>query len=596
MMYMPVMVNCQQQYSPCSQDESPQHAFVSSREELEAQAENLEREAAELKRRAKQAMMEAAAMTTTSPTSTTSEPVVWVMQQAVQCQTPYHNMCQPLPCQTVPCQAASFQAMPVFGQVANQQCVPQAGTMVACFMAPQDFQGGVWASSTNNADGCERSIHLAEVARGSGGKEARTTLMLRNLPNDYTRDMTIQILNKKGFAGQFDFFYTPVDFNTNAGLGYAFVNAVSHEAAFAMWQSLQDFNDWAIPSHKVLDISWSELSQGLEAHIERYRNSPVMHPDVPHEFKPVLFHQGVLREFPAPTKQIHAPRLKALRQGQRKGNDSQNAESHVQVFEKSPSLTPSLTPWDRIKKTIAMINSRDIGRICSHARGTLASTVVLCVPQLGEFRTISQVCNFHQRLHEAIPDMKLSLENIEAKMGMEKKIMWRVTCNGTPIKPFLSCLSVGAQKTFTLQVTVLQNHSGKPKWIEWSFGPVKSQKHGMESDPLQVGEEQFAEELDEEADEKRLRHLRGECQPCAYFAFRSDGCRRGEDCEFCHLCTKTQARAKKKAKALRIAREARATEDASSTDTPRRSSSGTEDASSNDTEEARAATEEAESN
>jgi hypothetical protein len=578
MMYMPVLVNVAtgtQQCPPCPQDEGPQIEFT-SREELEAKAADLEREAAELKRRAKQAMLEAASMTSASPTSHAPEPVVWAMPQAVTCQTapceapavachavPYHAVCQAVPCQPMACQAASFQAMPILCQTDSQQAVQQLGTMVACFVAPSQDLGvhgvsppGVWESHASNAAGYDKSIQSPEVAQVSGGKESRTTLMLRNLPNDYTRDMTIDILNRKGFAGQFDFFYTPVDFHSNAGLGYAFVNAVSHEAALAMWRSLQDFNDWAIPSHKVLDISWSELSQGLEAHIERYRNSPVMHPDVPQEFKPVLFHQGVLREFPAPTKQIHAPRLKALRQGQRKSFDPQNTESSAQVCEKSHGLTP----WDRIKKTIAMINSGDLGRICAHARDTLASTVVLCVPQLGEFKNIAQVCNFHQRLLEAIPDIKLSLENIEAKMGTEKKIIWRVTCNGTQVKPLLPWLSVGAQKTFTLQVTVVQNHSGKPKWLEWSFCRTDS-----EASP--VGQDQVAEEVDEEIDEKRLKHLRGECQPCAYFAFRSDGCRRGDDCEFCHLCTKTQARAKKKAKALRIAREAKAAEDTSANET-----------------------------
>merc|ERR1719506_2963092 len=52
---------------------------------------------------------------------------------------------------------------------------------------------------------------------------------------------------------------------------------------------------------------------------------------------------------------------------------------------------------------------------------------------------------------------------------------------------------------------------------------------------------------------KELKHRNGECQPCAYFAFRADGCRQGDDCEFCHLCTRSQAKANaKKAKAARM--------------------------------------------
>jgi hypothetical protein len=566
MMYMPVMVNMPTpvQQLPYAQDESPPQASAGSREELEARAANLEREAAELKRRAKEVMLEAAAMTKTSPTSQ-SEPVVWVMQQAVQSQpspcqasdmssqtVQYYPVCQAMSCQVAACPPSTFQAMPVLCQAPNQQSVAQSGPVVACFVVSQDmgFNGvacqyamGNWESADGSPKNQVTCKH--QVIDGSSRQDARTTLMLRNLPNDYTRDMTIEVLNKKGLAGQYDFFYTPIDFNTNAGLGYAFVNAVSHDAALAMWKTLQDFNEWEIPSHKILDISWSELSQGLEAHIERYRNSPVMHPDVPQEFKPVIFCQGVLQEFPAATKQIHAPRLKAL--GQRKSIDPQSTETNAQVVEKR-----ALTPWDRIKKTIAMINSGDIGRICAHARDTLASTVVCCVPRLGEFRSISEVCSFHQRLHEALPDLKFSLENIEVKMGTT--VVWRVTCNGTQIKPFLPWLSVGVRKTFTLQVTVQQNQSGKPKWLEWSFG-IEDE---VQAEFMQDGQEH----IDCKVDEKKLQHLRGECTPCAYFAFRPDGCRRGDECPFCHYCTKTQARAKKKAKALKM-QQAKSNEDAS---------------------------------
>jgi len=31
-------------------------------------------------------------------------------------------------------------------------------------------------------------------------------------------------------------------------------------------------------------------------------------------------------------------------------------------------------------------------------------------------------------------------------------------------------------------------------------------------------------------------HLRGSCKPCAYYLYKRDGCRLGEDCQFCHFC------------------------------------------------------------
>eukprot|EP00929_Paragymnodinium_shiwhaense_P123676 TRINITY_DN977_c0_g2_i4.p1 TRINITY_DN977_c0_g2~~TRINITY_DN977_c0_g2_i4.p1 ORF type:complete len:133 (-),score=25.10 TRINITY_DN977_c0_g2_i4:327-725(-) len=44
-------------------------------------------------------------------------------------------------------------------------------------------------------------------------------------------------------------------------------------------------------------------------------------------------------------------------------------------------------------------------------------------------------------------------------------------------------------------------------------------------------------------------HLSLECRPCAYFAFKPDGCRMAEDCEFCHLCDRAETRRWKRARA-----------------------------------------------
>jgi radical SAM superfamily enzyme YgiQ (UPF0313 family) len=41
-------------------------------------------------------------------------------------------------------------------------------------------------------------------------------------------------------------------------------------------------------------------------------------------------------------------------------------------------------------------------------------------------------------------------------------------------------------------------------------------------------------------------HVKGECRPCAYFLSKVDGCRRGEQCSFCHLCNENERRKRKK--------------------------------------------------
>eukprot|EP00931_Biecheleriopsis_adriatica_P080085 TRINITY_DN53445_c0_g1_i1.p1 TRINITY_DN53445_c0_g1~~TRINITY_DN53445_c0_g1_i1.p1 ORF type:complete len:203 (-),score=46.29 TRINITY_DN53445_c0_g1_i1:39-569(-) len=58
-----------------------------------------------------------------------------------------------------------------------------------------------------------------------------------------------------------------------------------------------------------------------------------------------------------------------------------------------------------------------------------------------------------------------------------------------------------------------------------------------------------------------LAHAAGTCKPCNYFAFREDGCRKGDTCEFCHLCTSDdiQKRKKKKTPKFKFSKQGDAT-------------------------------------
>jgi len=137
-----------------------------------------------------------------------------------------------------------------------------------------------------------------------------TTLMFRNVPNSYSRDMLLELLDQEGFQGCYDFLYLPTDFLSLAGLGYAFVNFTSNENARKAKEHFHNFMRWSVKTQKVCEVSWGNPLQGLSAHIERYRNSPVMHESVPDRYKPIIFAQGVSTAFPGPTKRIRPPRMK----------------------------------------------------------------------------------------------------------------------------------------------------------------------------------------------------------------------------------------------------------------------------------------------
>jgi len=144
----------------------------------------------------------------------------------------------------------------------------------------------------------------------SNGSEPRTTLMLRNLPEEYTRDMLTQMLNDEGFKALYDFIYVPMSFRSQLSFGYAFVNFTSPEAIEMCREKFTGFRAWKVPSDKVCEVSWSNMHQGLAAHIERYRNSPVMHESILDLYKPAVFRDGVRLVFPPPTKRIRAPRVR----------------------------------------------------------------------------------------------------------------------------------------------------------------------------------------------------------------------------------------------------------------------------------------------
>lgn len=140
--------------------------------------------------------------------------------------------------------------------------------------------------------------------------DERTTVMFRNVPNDYCRDSLMEMLDNEGFAGQYNFIYLPVDFRSKSGFGYAFINLVNGVIAEQFKQKFNGFAGWAVPSQKVAEVTWSHPSQGLEVHVERYRNSPVMHEAVPDAFKPAMFENGNRIIFPPPTKAIRMPRIR----------------------------------------------------------------------------------------------------------------------------------------------------------------------------------------------------------------------------------------------------------------------------------------------
>jgi hypothetical protein len=123
----------------------------------------------------------------------------------------------------------------------------------------------------------------------------RTTLVLRKLPKTVTRASLLEMLDTAGLKGLYDFVYLPMDFKKGKVFGYAIVNFVANESAESA------------SSHFAaagINTDWSDSHQGFDELIQRYRDSPIMHPSMPEISKPMIFCNGLLAPFPNPTKKV----------------------------------------------------------------------------------------------------------------------------------------------------------------------------------------------------------------------------------------------------------------------------------------------------
>jgi hypothetical protein len=132
--------------------------------------------------------------------------------------------------------------------------------------------------------------------------------VLKSLPAGCSREDLRCNLDEAGFAGCYNFIYLPAHFKSWTLSQYSFVNFVT--AADAL-RAITELNGAQWPGSKEGDpvvAVWSEVHQGLDAHIERYRNSPLMHNAVPDEYKPIFLRDGLRVKFPRPRQRLAPPR------------------------------------------------------------------------------------------------------------------------------------------------------------------------------------------------------------------------------------------------------------------------------------------------
>lgn len=116
--------------------------------------------------------------------------------------------------------------------------------------------------------------------------DARKTIMIRNIPNKYGQEVMIDMLDKAGLSGTYDFFYLPIDFRNKCGLGYAFINFLSGANAAKLYDAFHNKRWDEYNSKKVCEIKYARV-QGRDNLINHFKTAKF--PSSDREYMPLIF-------------------------------------------------------------------------------------------------------------------------------------------------------------------------------------------------------------------------------------------------------------------------------------------------------------------
>ncbi|KAG7547080.1 RNA-binding domain superfamily [Arabidopsis suecica] len=125
-------------------------------------------------------------------------------------------------------------------------------------------------------------LDLSKIMRG---EDPRTTLMIKNIPNKYTRNMLLAAIDEKN-SRTYDFLYLPIDFKNKCNVGYAFINMVSPKFIIALYEAFNGKKWDKFNSEKVASLAYARI-QGKAALIAHFQNSSLMNED--RRCQPIVF-------------------------------------------------------------------------------------------------------------------------------------------------------------------------------------------------------------------------------------------------------------------------------------------------------------------
>ncbi|GMI99758.1 terminal EAR1-like 1 [Hibiscus trionum] len=145
-----------------------------------------------------------------------------------------------------------------------------------------------------------RFLISEESMAESSCQDSRTTVMIKNIPNKYSQQLLLNMLDNHCIhcneqivnAGDdqplssYDFVYLPIDFNNKCNVGYGFVNMTSPQATWRLYKAFHNQHWEVFNSRKICEITYARI-QGFQALKQHFRNSKF--PCETDDYLPVLF-------------------------------------------------------------------------------------------------------------------------------------------------------------------------------------------------------------------------------------------------------------------------------------------------------------------
>jgi hypothetical protein len=122
--------------------------------------------------------------------------------------------------------------------------------------------------------------NVINVERIEGGIDVRTTIMVRNIPNEMSSDELKAVVDKVCW-GRYDFIYLRFDFAQNKNVGYAFVNFLSPADVLTFYYAytgkeyIEGMSSRSGRAPRLGEIAYATC-QGQDCAIEKFRNSSIM--------------------------------------------------------------------------------------------------------------------------------------------------------------------------------------------------------------------------------------------------------------------------------------------------------------------------------